>query len=169
MDAVATSHFVPPTPLRPLRPLPLSEFLRIVTNAISMRPAAASAGIDPGGIVGRRSILVNAPDIHHILVGNPGNSGAPGHGAHPAPDCRQGAAALEGDELETATAPLRRLWRTSCRCWRRTSRCTKTALNAYTNGEPVNLLGVMQALALEIAGQSMFSMETQSLRKSCAA
>src|SRR3954453_3202871 len=171
MSLVDTQLLHPPAPPRPTAPLPLSAFLRVVrTNAISMWPEAAYEQDSlVGGIAGRRSILVNAPDaIHHILVGNPGNfRRTPATVRNLRPIVGKGLLLSEGDDwkLQRRTIAPALAPRVMPLLAAHIARCTETALNALPTGEPVNLLGVMQALALEIAGQSMFSMETQSLRQ----
>lgn len=167
MDAIAAPRFVPPVPPRPAAPLPLPSFLRAVrTNALSMWPDAAYERDHLiGGIAGRRSILLNAPDaIHHVLVGNPGNfRRTPATIRILRPITGDGLILAEGDnwKLQRRTIAPALAPRVMPLLSQHIARSTEAALAAMPTGAPINLLGAMQALVLDIAGRTMFSLDMQ--------
>ncbi len=165
MDGVPRRLFVPPVPVPPAQPLPTRQFLRAIReNALTIWPEAAYR--DP--VVSRRlfgglSVVLNAPDaIHRVLVDNHANY-------------RRTAASIRilrpitGNGLLLSTGEN----------WKSQRRATAPALaprvipllcqhvNAAaaaalgTLGEQTDMLAFMQNLALDIAGRSMFSLETQ--------
>ncbi|MBS0643404.1 MAG: cytochrome P450 [Proteobacteria bacterium] len=171
MDAVAAPRFIPPIPPRPITALPLPEFLRAVrTNAIGMWPEAAYEQDHlVGGLAGRRSILLNAPDaIHHVLVGNPGNfRRTPATVRILRPITGKGLLLSEGEDwkLQRRTIAPALAPRVMPMLASHIARSAEATLDALPTGEPVNLLGAMQALALDIAGRSMFSMDMAEHRE----
>ena len=76
MSSAATSPFIPPRPPLPERELSFPEFLRAIrTNALGMwTEAAYRDDVVVRWLLGRRLMLINAPDaIHRVLVENPNN------------------------------------------------------------------------------------------------
>jgi len=157
----------PPVPRPPENPLPLRAFLRAVrTNALAMWPEAAYRDDRAvSDFFGRKNVLLNTPDaIHHVLVGNPGNyRRSPASIRILRPITGQGLLLSEGDDwkLQRRTIAPALAPRVMPMLARHIAAATQQAvarLAAHT-GEPVDLLTTMQALALDIAGRSMFSLE----------
>ncbi len=168
MDHVA-ALFVPPRPPVPAEPLSFFAFLRAIRgNALSMWPQAAyEENIVRRSLLGGSNLLVNSPAaIRHILVDNSENY-------------RRTHASIRilrpitGDGLLLSTGEA---WRHQRRTiapalaprmlpllTRHIVAATEEAigrLSAQTD-QPVDLLATMQTLALDIAGRSMFSLETR--------
>ncbi len=162
------SLFAPPRPTPPAAPLPFFRFLRTLRqNALAMWPEAAYQK----DTVSRRllfgtNMLVSAPAaIRHILVDNPENyrrTHASFRILRP----------ITGDGLLLSTGEA---WRHQRRTIapalaprmlpmlsRHIAAATEETVHqlAADAGQPVDLLASMQALALEIAGRSMFSLGT---------
>jgi cytochrome P450 len=169
-DVSTTTLLHPPAPPRPAEPLSLFRFLKAVrTNAITMWPDAAYEQDSlTGGLAGRRSILLNAPDdIHHVLVGNPGNfRRTPATIRILRPITGQGLLLSEGEswKLQRRTIAPALTPRVMPMLASHIARGTQAILARIPPGEPVNLLGTMQALALDIAGRSMFSLDMDQHR-----
>src|SRR5260370_17120377 len=119
------------------------------------------------GFLGRQQIILNRPEsIHHILVDNPDNStrtAAPFRMLRPL--LGKGLLLSEGEDwkrqrrtVAPAFAP-----RTLPLLAGHVGRAAATAVArlAPTIEGPVHLLAALQALALEIAGTSMFSLSMQ--------
>lgn len=157
----------PPVPVPPDQPLPLRAFLRAVrTNALTIWPKAAyQQDITSRDFLGRTNILLNAPDaIHHVLVGNPGNyRRSPASIRILRPITGDGLLLSEGDnwKLQRRTIAPALAPRVMPMLARHVVMATNAALarlHAQAGGS-IDLLATMQALALDIAGRSMFSLE----------
>ena len=161
----ARGLFVPPVPTPPSQPLPLRGFLRAIReNALTVWTEDAYR--EPFAIrhfLGRRNIVLNDPDaIHRVLVDNHANY-------------RRSAASIRilrpitGQGLLLSTGEAWRLQRRTVApalAPRVVPLLCKHILAAA--GEalalaagPIDMLSFMQTLALDIAGRSMFSLETK--------
>ena len=164
-----TRLFSPPAPPVPDAALPFLHYLRAVrTNALGIWPRAAyEEDFLSHDFMGRRLVMLHRPDaIQHVLVHNHENY-------------RRSAASLRilrpitGDGLLLSTGET---WR-----WQRrtiapalaprslplllrhvVSATEEAVTDLATRPGPINLLAEMQTLALEIAGRSMFSLETRA-------
>ncbi len=163
----AATLFVPPLPPRPARELPFFAFLRAIrSNALTMwTEAAYQEDVLVRHFLGRANMLLNAPDaIHRVLVDNPGNyRRSPASIRILRPITGKGLLLSEGDDwrhqrrtIAPSLAP-----RNLPMLARHIVSCVEESVDALAAqaGEPVDLLAVMQNLALDIAGRSMFSME----------
>jgi cytochrome P450 len=114
---------------------------------------------------GRENVLLNAPDaIHHVLVDNHANY-------RRSPASIRILRPITGDGLLLATGEAWRLQRRTVApalaprviplLCRHIMASTRAALDTISPDRPVNLLTFMQTLALDIAGRSMFSLETR--------
>ncbi len=161
------SPIAPPHPPIPTEELPFFRFLRAVrTNALTMwTEAAYQEDVLVRRFLGRSNMLLNAPDaIHRVLVDNPGNyRRSPASIRILRPITGMGLLLSEGEDwrhqrrtIAPALAP-----RNMPMLARHVVTCAREALATLTAqaGEPVDLLAAMQALALDIAGRSMFSLE----------
>ena len=157
----------PPYPPIPLEELPFLQFLRAIrTNALTMwTEAAYHEDVLVRRVLGRNNTLLNAPDaIRHVLVDNPGNyRRTPASIRILRPIAGMGLLLSEGEDwrhqrrtIAPALAP-----RSMAMLARHIVTCVQEALAvlAAQTDAPVDLLGAMQSLALEIAGRSMFSVE----------
>jgi cytochrome P450 len=157
----------PPVPAAPEAPLSLRGFLRAVrTNALIIWPQSAyRQDTTVRDFLGRINVLLNAPDaIHHVLVGNPGNyRRSPASIRILRPITGEGLLLSEGDDwkLQRRTVAPALAPRVMPMLARHIASTTETALRRLTEqaGRPIDLLAVMQRLALDIAGRSMFSLE----------
>jgi unspecific monooxygenase len=165
----APALFTPPKPTTPAEPLPFFAFLRAIrSNGLSMWPQAAyEQDVVRRSLLGGSSLLISAPAaIRHILVDNPDNY----HRTHAAIRILR---PITGDGLLLSTGEA----------WRHQRRTIAPALAprmlplltrhmisatdetiarlAAQPDQPVDLLATMQSLALDIAGRSMFSLETR--------
>jgi unspecific monooxygenase len=158
----------PLAPAAPEKPLSLRAFLRAMrTNPLTMWPASAyRQDTTVSDFFGRSNVLLNAPDaIHHVLVGNPNN-----YRRSPAtirilrPITGEGLLLSEGDDwkLQRRTVAPALAPRVLPMLARHIASATDEALArlAVQAGQPIDLLATMQTLALDIAGRSMFSLET---------
>jgi cytochrome P450 len=161
------SPIAPPHPPIPTEELPFFRFLRAVrTNALTMwTEAAYQEDVLVRRFLGRSNMLLNAPDaIHRVLVDNPGNyRRSPASIRILRPITGMGLLLSEGEDwrhqrrtIAPALAP-----RNMPMLARHVVTCAREALATLTAqaGESVDLLAAMQALALDIAGRSMFSLE----------
>jgi len=166
MDTVAHRRFVPPVPTPPPAPLPLREFLRAIRdNALTVWPERAYHDeVTVRQFLGRKNVLLNAPDaIHHVLVDNHANY-------------RRSATSIRilrpitGNGLLLSMGEAWRLQRRTVApalgprviplLCRHIMAATQEALD--TPDQPcVDLLTFIQTLTLDIAGRSMFSLETR--------
>ncbi len=166
MDTIAHRRFVPPVPAPPQAPLPMRQFLRAIReNALTIWPEQAyHEDLMIRQFFGRKNVLLNAPDaIHHVLVDNHANY-------------RRSAASIRilrpitGDGLLLSMGEAWRLQRRTVApalgprviplLCRHIMAATQEALD--TLDQPcVDLLTFIQTLALDIAGRSMFSLETR--------
>lgn len=165
---VAVMPLRPMVPLAPEVPLSLRGYLRAVrTNALTIFPQYAyRQDTTVRTLFGRTNIVLNAPDaIHHVLVGNPGNyRRSPASIRILRPIAGEGLLLSEGDDwkLQRRTIAPALAPRVMPMLARHIATATDGAMTrlAERSGEPVDLLATMQSLALDIAGRSMFSLET---------
>ena len=169
MDATISHHFIPPRPPIPATDLSLFGFLRAVrTNALTMwTEAAYREDVIVRHFLGRTNLLLNAPDaIHRVLVENPGNyRRSPASIRILRPITGRGLLLSDGEDwrLQRRTIAPALAPRTMPILARHIVGCARDAIPvlAAAVGEPVDLLAAMQTLALDIAGRSMFSLETR--------
>jgi unspecific monooxygenase len=166
MDTIAHRRFVPPVPTPPPAPLPLRPFLRAIReNALTIWPEQAYRDdMLVRQFFGRKNVLLNAPDaIHHVLVDNHANY-------------RRSAASIRilrpitGNGLLLSMGETWRLQRRTVApalapkviplLCRHIMAATLEALQALDQS-CVELLTFIQTLTLDIAGRSMFSLETR--------
>jgi|HubBroStandDraft_1064217.scaffolds.fasta_scaffold10499_3 cytochrome P450 len=166
MDTIAHERFVPPVPPPPAQPLPLRQFLRAIReNALTIWPESAyHDDVVVRQFLGRKNVLLNAPDaIHHVLVDNHANY-------------RRSAASVRilrpivGDGLLLSTGEAWRLQRRTVApalgpriiplLCRHIMASTNEALENHI-GPETDLFAFIQTLTLDIAGRSMFSLETR--------
>jgi len=163
------SLFVPPRPPMPSAPLPFFAFLRAVrTNALEIwaEPAYEEAVLSRR-FLGRTNMLINAPEaIHRVLVDNPGNyRRSPASVRILRPITGNGLLLSSGEDwkLQRRTIAPALAPRTLPVLARHIVSCADDAIAALAAqaNRPVDLLAAMQTLALDIAGRSMFSLETR--------
>jgi unspecific monooxygenase len=158
---------IPAAPPRPKADLSFAGFLRAIrTNALTIWPDHAyEKDAVEQSFVGRRRLLLNDPEaVHHVLVGNAGNYRRSRVGVRLLrPITGDGLLLSEGDEwrlqrrtIAPALAP--RVMPMLARHIAAGIADAMTGLQAAAAG-PVDLLAAMQRVTLEIAGQSMFSLE----------
>jgi cytochrome P450 len=165
----ATALFIPPRPPIPAKELPFLRFLQAVrTNALTMwTEKAYQQDVLVRRFLGRTNMLINAPDaIHRVLVENAANyRRSPASIRILRPITGQGLLLSDGEEwrhqrrtIAPALAP-----RNMPVLARHVVHCAQDAIATLDaqRSEPVDLLGVVQNLALDIAGRSMFSLETR--------
>lgn len=161
------SFFVPPRPNYPEREISIFRvFAASKTNPLLLWPDVAyERDSFTQRSLGRTWILLNHPNaIHHVLVENPGN-----YRRSPAtirilrPITGQGLLLSEGDDwkhqrrtIAPALAP--RMMALLVRHMASAAHDLVVTLSSSTN-KPIDLLGWMYFVALEIAGRSMFSLE----------
>jgi unspecific monooxygenase len=165
----AIAPFVPPRPPVPAAPLAFFAFLRALrTNALGVWPAAAyEQDVVRRSLLIGTNMLVSAPAaIRHILVDNADNY----RRTHASirilrPITGDGLLLSTGEAwrhqrrtIAPALAP--RMLPLLTRHIVTATEATVALLSAQLD-QPVNLLATMQSLALEIAGRSMFSLETR--------
>jgi cytochrome P450 len=169
MDAVHPNVFNPPRPAVPERELPLLQFLRAIrTNALTMwTEKAYQEDVLVRRFLGRSHILLNAPDaIHHVLVDNHANyRRSPASIRILRPITGNGLLLSDGEDwrLQRRTTAPALAPRALPVLARHIVTCADDAigvLGAQTD-QPIDLLAAMQSLALDIAGRSMFSLETR--------
>ncbi len=169
MDAVRPNVFIPPHPVIPEKALSFLEFLRAIrTNALGMwTKAAYQEEVVVRRLLGRSTMLINAPDaIHHVLVENPTNyRRSPASIRILRPITGNGLLLSTGDDwrLQRRTIAPALTPRTLPLLARHIVGCAQEAIAALEaqSDAPLNLLAAMQNLALDIAGRSMFSLETR--------
>jgi unspecific monooxygenase len=169
MDVAAPASFVPPVPTPPAAPLRLRPFLHAIReNALTIWPEAAYRDdMTVRHFLGRRNLLLNAPDaIHHVLVENHANY-------RRTPASIRILRPIVGDGLLLSTGDAWRLQRRTIApalaprviplLSRHIMTATEEALDALErdSDRPIDLLSFLQTLALDIAGRSMFSLETR--------
>ncbi|MBN9561606.1 MAG: cytochrome P450 [Alphaproteobacteria bacterium] len=168
-STVEAPLFIPPRPDYPGEMPSFPAFLRAVrTNALLMWPDYAyERDVVESRILGRAQMLLNAPEaIHHVLVGNPDNyRRTPASIRILRPIAGRGLLLSEGEDwrhqrrtIAPAMAP-----RVIPMLTRHMASVTQEMIAALATreGQPVNLLAAMQSAALDIAGRSMFSLETR--------
>jgi cytochrome P450 len=167
MDTVAQRIFVPPVPIPPEQPLPVREFLRAIReNALTMWPEAAYRDdVLVRQFFGRKNFLLNAPDaIHHVLVDNHANyRRTPASIRILRPIAGDGLLLSSGDawKLQRRTVAPALGPRVMPLLSGHVMASAREALDGL-DGEPaIDLLAFLQTLALDIAGRSMFSLETR--------
>jgi len=157
----------PARPPRPSTALSLAGFLRAIrTNALTMwTDEAYEQDVLRGSMLGRPRLLLNQPDaIHRVLVDNAGNYRRSRAGIRILrPITGDGLLLSEGEEwrhqrrtIAPALAP--RVIPMLARHIAVSTEAAMARLHAAADA-PVDLLAAMQRLALDIAGQSMFSLE----------
>jgi unspecific monooxygenase len=169
MSSTASALFVPPRPPLPERELSFPAFLRAIrSNALGMwTEAAYRDDVVVRWLLGRRMMLINAPDaIHRVLVENPNNyRRSPASVRILRPLTGDGLLLSSGDEwrLQRRTIAPALAPRTLPVLARHIVTCAREAVAVLTSqiDQPVDLLAAMQNLALDIAGRSMFSLETR--------
>jgi unspecific monooxygenase len=175
--AVAADALVPPVPRPVAGPLPMLRLLRqLRINALpTWAGPAYELDIVQRPFLGRTSFLINAPDgIRRVLVDN-----AEAYGRTPA--TIRILAPMIGDGLFLASGEA---WRRQRRLVapafapraldllaRVTDRETEHAIDALRRGGlgAVDLLGLVQRLALEIAGRTLFSQAMTAHREAVRA
>jgi cytochrome P450 len=169
MDALHADVFIPPRPPIPAQELPFLEFLRAIrTNALTMwTEKAYQEDVLERRFLGRSHLLINASDaIHHVLVENPTNyRRSPASIRILRPITGNGLLLSDGEDwrLQRRTIAPSLAPRTLPVLARHIVTSAHEAvavLGAQTN-QPIDLLAAMQNLALDIAGRSMFSLETR--------
>jgi cytochrome P450 len=165
-----TDLFVPLKPPVPVEDLSVGEFLRAArTNALTMwSQPAYEERVRTGRFFGRTSLLLNDPAaIHRVLVDNAG-----AYRRSPAtirvlrPLIGNGLFLSEGEDWRLqrrtiAPALSPRVLPMLARHIVAVAGEVVAGLRRQA-GTPVELLGVVQRAALEIAGRSMFSLETRA-------
>jgi unspecific monooxygenase len=159
--------FIPPYPRVPAHELPLGEFLRAIrTNALTMWPERAYRDdFLVRSLLGRTNVLVNAPEaIHRVLLENQSNyRRSPASVRILRPITGQGLLLSDGElwrhqrrTIAPALAP-----RVMPMLMRHIVSATAPHMERLVSAteQPMDLLAEVQALALEVAGRSMFSLE----------
>jgi cytochrome P450 len=176
MDDIARRLYVPPVPPPPAAPLPMREFLRAVReNALRIWPEAAYHDeVAVRQFFGRANFLLNGPEaIHHVLVDNHANyRRSPASIRILRPITGQGLLLSMGEawKLQRRTVAPALAPRVIPLLCRHIMATTREALEQFAPGHAnsgdvhpggVDLLAFLQTLALDIAGRSMFSVETK--------
>jgi cytochrome P450 len=167
MDTVTHRIFVPPVPTPPEQPLPMRGFLRAIReNALTMWPEAAYRDeVLVRQFFGRKNFLLNAPDaIHHVLVDNHSNyRRTPASIRILRPIAGDGLLLSMGDawKLQRRTVAPALGPRVMPLLSGHIRASTNEALDALDGEQAIDLLAFLQTLALDIAGRSMFSLETR--------
>ena len=169
LEAMSATLLRPPVPPIPATPPSPGGFLRSVrTNVLSLwTDAAYQDDYIRRVMFGRHFLTLNTPEaIHHVLVGHPENyRRSPASIRILRPITGQGLLLSEGDawKLQRRTIAPALAPRIMPMLARHIVASTEQAIARLTAqcGQPVDLLSAMQFLALDIAGRSMFSMETE--------
>ena len=160
---------VPPHVPPPEHPLRFGAFLRAIrTNVLTLwTESAYHEDVVERRFLGRANLLVNAPEgIHRVLVENSANyRRSPASIRILRPLVGRGLFLSEGEVWRTqrrTTAPALapRVLPLLSRHIVEAAGPQLEKLATAAQAGPVDLLGAVQLLALEIAGQSMFSLET---------
>jgi cytochrome P450 len=166
MDTITHGLFVPPAPMPPPAPLSMRAFLRAIReNALTIWPESAYRDdFMVREFFGRKNVLINAPDaIHHVLVDNHANY-------RRSPASIRILRPITGNGLLLSMGETWRLQRRTIapalgpRVIPLLSRHIMAAANEALDRldrSQVDMLAFMQSLALDIAGRSMFSLETK--------
>ena len=167
MDTLPRERFVPPVPTPPPAPLPVREFLRAIReNALTIWPEAAYRDeIVVRRFLGRSNVLLNAPEaIHHVLVDNHANY-------RRSPATIRILRPIVGNGLLLSNGEAWRLQRRTVApalgprviplLCRHIIAAAHEALDRLRPDADLDLLAFMQSLTLDIAGRSMFSLETR--------
>jgi cytochrome P450 len=165
----AQDSLVPPRPTPPAAPLPFFRFLRTLrTNALAIWPEAAyEQDFVRRSLLGATNLLVNTPSVlRRVLVDNPDNY-------------RRTHASIRilrpitGDGLLLSTGDAWRLQRRTIApalaprmmplLTRHIAAATEELIEQLGTqaDQPIDLLSVVQSLAFDIAGRSMFSLQTR--------
>jgi cytochrome P450 len=166
MDSIAPERFVPPVPKPPSAPLPMRAFLRAIReNALTIWPEAAyHDDFTERRLLGGKQVLLNTPDaIHHVLVDNDSNY-------RRSPASIRILRPLIGNGLLLSMGEAWRLQRRTIApalaprviplLCRHIMAATEEALDTLDQ-QSMNLQAFLQTLTLDIAGRSMFSLETR--------
>ena len=163
----AAPRYTPPIPPIPAASPGLHAFLRAArTNALLLWPRAAyQEDAHATRFLGRTTLLLNAPEaIRQVLVDNPGNyRRSPASIRILRPLTGTGLLLSEGEawRLQRRTiAPALAPRMLPLLARHVMAVATETAAGLRARAGPVDLLAAMQGMALEIAGRSMFSVET---------
>ena len=168
MNVHAPSFFVPPRPEAPSEELGLYRFFVAVrTNALQIWPKSAyEQDVVVRSALGRTRLLINAPDaIHRVLVENTANYCRTSATIRILrPIVGKGLLLSEGEDwrhqrrtIAPALAP--RVVPMMARHVALATEETIAQVAAVAARGPVDILGAVQFLALEIAARSMFSLE----------
>ena len=166
MDTITQTWFTPPVPPPPSGPLPTRAFLRAIReNALTIWPDAAyREDFQVRHFLGRANVLINAPDaIHRVLVDNHANyRRSPASIRILRPITGQGLLLSEGESwrLQRRTIAPALAPRVIPLLCRHIIAAARDAIEQM-HDQPVDLLAFMQSLTLDIAGRSMFSLETR--------
>ena len=163
----AAPRYTPPIPPIPAASPGLHAFLRAArTNALLLWPRAAyQEDAHATSFLGRTTLLLNAPEaIRQVLVDNPGNyRRSPASIRILRPLTGAGLLLSEGEawRLQRRTiAPALAPRMLPLLARHVMAVATETVAGLRARAAPVDLLAAMQGMALEIAGRSMFSVET---------
>jgi cytochrome P450 len=166
MDTIPHRRFVPPVPVPPPAPLPMRQFLRAIReNALTIWPERAyHDDMTVRQFLGRKNVLLNAPEaIHHVLVDNHANyRRSPASIRILRPITGNGLLLSMGEtwRLQRRTIAPALAPRVIPLLCRHIMTATQEALDSLD--QPcLDLLTFIQTLALDIAGRSMFSLETR--------
>jgi cytochrome P450 len=169
MDTIAHGRYVPPVPPPPAAPLPMRQFLRAIReNALTIWPEGAyREEFMARQFLGRQNVLLNGPDaIHHVLVDNHANY-------RRSPASIRILRPITGDGLLLSMGEAWRLQRRTVApalgprniplLCRHIMASTREALDTLDQNadQDLDVQAFMQSLALDIAGRSMFSLETR--------
>jgi cytochrome P450 len=169
MDTIAAGLFIPPMPRPPEAPLQIRGFLRAIReNALTIWPESAyHDDIVVRSFLGRKNLLLNAPEaIHHVLVDNHANY-------RRSPASIRILRPITGNGLLLSTGDAWRLQRRTVApalgprvlplLCKHIMAATNEALDVIARGgsQSLDILAIVQSLALDIAGRSMFSLETR--------
>ena len=169
MDALPPRQIAPAVPTPPAAPLGTRAYLRAIrTNALTIWPEAAyREPVLTRNLFGRMSVQMNDLDgIHRVLVDNDANYRRSAASVRILrPITGQGLLLSTGDtwKLQRRTVAPALAPRVIPLLCRHIMAATGQAMDrlATDAGRPLNMLSFMQTLALDIAGQSMFSLETR--------
>jgi len=164
-----TAAYRPPAPEPPESPLPFLARMRVArTNALGMWSRRAyEDDVVAASLLGRQLLLLNRPeDIHHVLVANPDNYRRTAASVRILrPITGAGLLLSEGESwrLQRRTIAPALAPRSLPVLLRHVVTAIDDAIVELTDADgPLDLLAAMQNLALEIAGRSMFSLETRA-------
>lgn len=164
---LAADGLVPPAPTPPERDLPLRQALRVLRdNALAAWPDRAyDEDMLVSAFFGRKSVILNHPDaIRHVLVDNAANyQRTPASIRILRPILGNGVLLNEGERWRHARRLFAPAFRPEAvrRTADRMAEATDEALAPLVANpdRPVDLLSLMQTLALDIAALALFSFD----------